>query len=73
MVTTCACILPSTSPRPNRRPIASAAMSVASPSRDVPRASISFRNGVPWQYAMAGSRGDFARLRAARVTAPVAH
>ncbi len=68
MVTTCACIFPSTSPRPNRRPIASAARSVASPSRDAPCASISFRSGVPWQNAMAGSRGDVARLRAARVT-----
>ena len=49
MVTTCACILPSTAPRPNRRPIASAATSVASSSREASRASISLRSGVPWQ------------------------
>ena len=67
MVTTCAWILPSTAPRPNRRAIASAAMSVASPSSEAFRASISFRNGVPWQYPIAGMRGDSARLRAVTV------
>lgn len=43
----CAWILASTAPRPNRLAIASAAMSVASPSREASRASISFLSGVP--------------------------
>ena len=47
MVTMCAWILPSTAPRPNRWAIASAARSVASPSREASRASISLRSGVP--------------------------
>ncbi len=67
MVTTCAWILPSTSPCPNRWAIASAAVSVASLSREASRASISFRSGVPWQYAIAGTREEFAQLRAATV------
>jgi hypothetical protein len=46
MVTMCAWILPSTAPRPNRLAIASAAMPVASPSREASRASISFLSGV---------------------------
>ncbi len=36
----------STAPRPNLRAIAAAAMSVASPSRKMSRASSSFRSGV---------------------------
>ena len=40
-------------------------MSVASPRREASRASISFRKGVPWQYATAGARKEVARLRAA--------
>lgn len=47
IVTMCAWILPSTAPCPNRLPIAFAAMSVASPSREASRASISFLSGVP--------------------------
>jgi len=35
---------------------------------EAPRASISLRSGVPWQYAIAGSCAAFARLRAVRVT-----
>src|SRR6185436_14995632 len=64
---TCAWILPSTAPSPNRRAIAAAPALVASPRRATPRASISPRSGVPWQYAMDGSRGDFAQLRAVTV------
>ena len=45
-------------PRPKRRAIASVATSVASPRREASRASISFRSGVPWQNATAGTRGD---------------
>src|SRR5262249_34539798 len=68
MVTMCAWILPSTAPRPNRLPIAATEMSVASPSREASRASISFLSGVPRQYAIAGIRADVARLRAATVS-----
>ena len=48
---------------PKRWAMAFAATSVASPSRAASRASISLRSGVPWQYAIAGMRGDAARLR----------
>jgi hypothetical protein len=48
-VTTCAWILPSTGPTPNRRSIAVATIVVASSRRPGPRASISARSGVPWQ------------------------
>ena len=63
----CAWILPSTGPGPNWRSMAAAARSVASSRRDLSRASISLRNGVPWQYATAGIRGDVAVLRSATV------
>ena len=45
--TTCAWILPSTAPPPNRLAISAVAASVASSSRDASRASISLRSGVP--------------------------
>ena len=48
-VMTCACILPSTGPSPNRSLILRAAAAVASARRLASRASISLRRGVPWQ------------------------
>lgn len=45
------------STRPNRLAMASAAISVASPSRAASRVSISFLNGVPWQKVEAHEFG----------------
>jgi hypothetical protein len=64
----CAWILPSTGPNPNRAAISLAAALVASSRRPGSRASISLRSGVPWQYPIAGSRCDAARLRLATVS-----
>lgn len=61
--TPCAWIFPSTAPCPNRPAIASVATAVASPWRAGLRASISLRNGVPYQKA--AIRAASARLRAA--------
>ena len=69
MVTMCAWIFPSTGPRPNRplgdgfrRDIRCFAESRGIAGLDL------VLSGVPWQYAIAGSRADFARLRAATVS-----
>ena len=61
-VKTNARIRPSIIPFPNRRAKASAALWVASSRREGSRASISFLSGVPWQYAIAASRGEDALL-----------
>ena len=52
--------------RPNCCAIAEAATSVASLRRDGSRVSISPRSGPLWQYAIAGMRGETARLRVER-------
>ena len=54
-VTTYPQILLSRSAGPKRCPIAFVAASAASTKRAGPLASISFRKGVPWQYATAGT------------------
>ncbi len=51
---TCPRSFPATGPLPKRAVMASVARSVTGPRRLASRASISFRNGVPSQYATAG-------------------